>query len=100
MEPPRFAEALLPLINENPQNAAASESKPRPEPRRRSGQRPDSEPAQPAGDLLADPAAFDAWAARWRTCLAALGADLAARRVAMHAVNPRFIPRNHRVEAI
>jgi len=51
-----------------------------------------------ARDLFDEPAAFDAWAARWRTRLAALGADLEERRAAMHAVNPRFIPRNHRVE--
>lgn len=51
-----------------------------------------------ARDLFDDPAAFDAWAARWRARLDALGADLEERRAAMHAVNPRFIPRNHRVE--
>lgn len=55
--------------------------------------------ARPAArDLFDDPAAFDEWAARWRARLTAVGADLAERRVAMHAVNPRFIPRNHRVE--
>ena len=40
--------------------------------------------------LLADPAAFDAWAARW----SALGPDADA----MDRVNPAYIPRNHLVE--
>ncbi len=51
-----------------------------------------------ARDLFEHPEAFDAWAARWHTRLAALDANLAERRAAMHAVNPLFIPRNHRVE--
>ena len=51
-----------------------------------------------ARDLFDEPAAFDAWAGRWRVRLAGLDADLAERRAAMHAVNPLFIPRNHRVE--
>src|SRR5690606_14635736 len=54
--------------------------------------------ARPARKLFAEPAGFDAWAARWRARLAAVGADPAERRAAMHAVNPRFTPRNHRVE--
>ncbi|MDQ0471532.1 protein adenylyltransferase SelO [Labrys wisconsinensis] len=61
--------------------------------------------AGPDGDgpvrvLFADPAAYDAWAQRWRARLAAEGGDAAARRSAMRAVNPAFIPRNHRVEAV
>jgi serine/tyrosine/threonine adenylyltransferase len=59
----------------------------------------------PEGDtevrkLFADPAAYDAWAPRWRTRISGEPQDAAARRVAMRAVNPAFIPRNHRVEAI
>jgi uncharacterized protein YdiU (UPF0061 family) len=50
--------------------------------------------------LFADPAAFDAWAARWRCRLAQEPTDAATRRSAMLAVNPAFIPRNHRVEAV
>ncbi len=46
--------------------------------------------AEPAGRLLADRAAFDAWVARWR----ALGPDADA----MDRVNPVYIPRNHLVE--
>ena len=63
----------------------------------------DLDPAAPAGDepvraLFADPAAFDAWAADWRARLASEGGDPAQRRARMRAVNPAFIPRNHRVE--
>ena len=50
--------------------------------------------------LFADPAAFDAWAVRWRQRISDEPQDAAARRAAMRAVNPAFIPRNHRVEAI
>jgi uncharacterized protein YdiU (UPF0061 family) len=50
--------------------------------------------------LFADPTAYDRWAVRWRARLAGdTGPAPAARREAMHAVNPAFIPRNHRVEA-
>ncbi|MDB5512399.1 MAG: hypothetical protein JWR08_1882 [Enterovirga sp.] len=60
--------------------------------------------ADPAGDLrvrtlFADPAAYDGWAARWRGRLGEEGRDPAAVRDAMRAVNPAFIPRNHRIEA-
>ena len=54
--------------------------------------------ARPARDLFDEPAVFDEWAARWRARLASVGADLEERRAAMHAANPHFIPRNHRVE--
>jgi serine/tyrosine/threonine adenylyltransferase len=47
-------------------------------------------------DQFLDPAAYDSWAVRWRQRLAG---DPAARRAAMRAVNPAYIPRNHRVEA-
>jgi len=50
--------------------------------------------------FAADPGAYDAWAARWRQRLALESADPAMRREAMMAVNPAFIPRNHRVEAV
>jgi uncharacterized protein YdiU (UPF0061 family) len=49
--------------------------------------------------LFADPTAFDAWAVRWRERLAREPQDAAARRTAMQAANPVYIPRNHRVEA-
>jgi uncharacterized protein YdiU (UPF0061 family) len=50
--------------------------------------------------LFADPGAYDAWAPRWRQRLRDEPGDAAAHREAMLAVNPAFIPRNHRVEAI
>ena len=53
----------------------------------------------PLRDLFDDPAAFDAWATRWRERLAGESRDRAMREAAMRAVNPAFIPRNHRVEA-
>jgi uncharacterized protein YdiU (UPF0061 family) len=55
--------------------------------------------AGPEGDaavraLFADPAAYDAGAARWRARLA----EEPAPPAAMRAANPAFIPRNHWVE--
>jgi uncharacterized protein YdiU (UPF0061 family) len=50
--------------------------------------------------LFAAPGAFDAWAVRWRQRLGDEPQDAATRRAAMRSVNPVFIPRNHRVEAI
>ena len=50
--------------------------------------------------LFADPTAYDEWAARWRQRTADEPQDGATRRTAMRAVNPAFIPRNHRVEAV
>jgi uncharacterized protein YdiU (UPF0061 family) len=50
--------------------------------------------------LFGDPAAFDAWAQRWRRRLEEEPGDAEARRTAMLAANPAFIPRNHRVEAV
>ncbi|HST61213.1 MAG TPA: YdiU family protein [Longimicrobium sp.] len=64
-----------------------------------------SEAAGEEGDaevrsLFADPGAYDAWAPRWRQRLRDEPGDAAAHREAMLAVNPAFIPRNHRVEAV
>lgn len=50
--------------------------------------------------LFADPSAYDAWATRWRRRIAQEPTDAATRRDAMLAVNPAYIPRNHRVEAV
>ena len=47
-----------------------------------------------------DPAAFDEWAGRWRERTALEPQSASERQAAMHAVNPLFIPRNHRVEAV
>ena len=49
--------------------------------------------------LFADPSAFDAWFSRWQARLALEAIDPAERREAMRAVNPIYIPRNHRMEA-
>jgi len=48
--------------------------------------------------LFANPGAYDSWAARWRSRLAVDEREPNARAEAMRAVNPAFIPRNHRVE--
>lgn len=50
--------------------------------------------------LFADPDAFDGWAEQWRERLAAETRDDAERRAAMRAVNPAYIPRNHRVQQV
>jgi serine/tyrosine/threonine adenylyltransferase len=60
--------------------------------------------AGPEGDaavraLFADPAAYDAWAGRWRERLSDDPAPPSARAAAMRAANPAVIPRNHLVEA-
>ncbi len=49
---------------------------------------------------FADPAAFDAWAARWRQRTAEEPQTAAERAAIMRSVNPVFIPRNHRIEAV
>jgi serine/tyrosine/threonine adenylyltransferase len=59
----------------------------------------------PGGDadvrrLFTDPVAYDAWALRWRQRISDEPSDPAARKASMRAVNPAFIPRNHRVEAV
>jgi serine/tyrosine/threonine adenylyltransferase len=48
--------------------------------------------------LFANPGAYDIWATRWRSRLAVDKGEPNARAKAMRAVNPAFIPRNHRVE--
>jgi uncharacterized protein YdiU (UPF0061 family) len=62
--------------------------------------------AEPGGEaeaavagLFDDPAAFAGWASTWRQRLAREGRPPADVRAAMRAVNPAFIPRNHRVAA-
>ncbi|MHB8885324.1 MAG: protein adenylyltransferase SelO [Methylovirgula sp.] len=50
--------------------------------------------------LFENPAAFDEWAVGWRQRLEHEPQDGNARRDAMLRVNPAFIPRNHRVEAV
>ncbi|MDU0339515.1 protein adenylyltransferase SelO [Bosea rubneri] len=50
--------------------------------------------------LFANPAEFDGWESRWRQRLEKDTLSAEARRAAMRAVNPLFIPRNHRIEAV
>lgn len=54
----------------------------------------------PVRSLFIDPTAFDHWAVRWRARLEEGAQAPEVRRAAMNAVNPAFIPRNHRVEAM
>jgi len=51
-------------------------------------------------EIFAVPAAFDEWIARWRQRTSEEPHSPAERQAAMHAVNPAFIPRNHRIEAV
>lgn len=51
-------------------------------------------------DLFVDPTAYDAWAKDWRGRLSQEARDPAETAAAMRRVNPAFIPRNHRVEAM
>ncbi len=45
-------------------------------------------------------AAFDEWAARWHKRTAEEAQTPAERRSLMRSVNPAYIPRNHRIEAV
>ncbi len=49
----------------------------------------------PLRDLFIDRAAFDAWAAQYRLRLAQENSQDAQRRLAMHAVNPKYVLRNY-----
>jgi uncharacterized protein YdiU (UPF0061 family) len=48
--------------------------------------------------LFSNPAQFDHWARQWRARLRQDGCDDATRQARMQAVNPVYIPRNHRIE--
>jgi uncharacterized protein YdiU (UPF0061 family) len=50
----------------------------------------------PLRDMFIDLAAFDAWAAKWRQQRETQRIDSAE----MRKINPAFIPRNHRIEAV
>ena len=60
----------------------------------------DADNDEPVRSLFIDPTMFDEWAARWRQRTALEPQTPAERRTAMRGVNPAFIPRNHRVEAV
>ncbi|MES2537930.1 MAG: YdiU family protein [Pseudomonadota bacterium] len=49
----------------------------------------------PLRDLFIDRAAFDAWAVQYRARLKREHSDDQRRRLAMHAVNPRYVLRNY-----
>jgi uncharacterized protein YdiU (UPF0061 family) len=49
--------------------------------------------------LFDEPARFDDWAIAWRRRVSGQGMSDAARQARMRAVNPVYIPRNHRIEA-
>jgi uncharacterized protein YdiU (UPF0061 family) len=55
---------------------------------------------EPVRSLFVDPTAFDDWAERWRARFEEGAEAPENRRAAMNAVNPAFIPRNYRVEAM
>jgi uncharacterized protein YdiU (UPF0061 family) len=59
----------------------------------------DPERDKDVGALFANPAAFGEWAERWRHRLSREDQPADARRASMRAVNPMFLPRNHRIEA-
>lgn len=51
-------------------------------------------------ELFEDPSAFDHWAENWRARLARETRGDEERQAAMRAVNPAYIPRNHRIEQL
>jgi uncharacterized protein YdiU (UPF0061 family) len=61
---------------------------------------PDGAGAAAVREEFDDPAAFDAWAVRYRARLARESRPDGERREAMRAVNPAFIARNHLVERV
>lgn len=50
--------------------------------------------------LFEGPTGFDEWAGQWRARLGEEPQSPAERHAAMQQVNPAFIPRNHRIEAV
>lgn len=68
--------------------------------RRLGGAALDADNDEAVRGLFIDPTAFDVWALNWRQRLSLEPQDAVTRYQAMQAVNPAFIPRNHRVEAV
>jgi serine/tyrosine/threonine adenylyltransferase len=50
---------------------------------------------EPLRDLFIDRPAFDAWAAQYRVRLRQENSVDAARRITMHAANPKYVLRNY-----
>lgn len=67
---------------------------------RKLGNAAGGEAADDARAQFMDPAAFDEWAKRWHERTALEPQSATERQAAMNAINPMFIPRNHRVEAV
>ena len=59
----------------------------------------DRSPRPDARDLFLDRERFDVWAAAYLTRLALEGREPGERRLAMNAVNPKYVLRNHLAEA-
>ncbi|MCG6940030.1 MAG: YdiU family protein [Thiohalocapsa sp.] len=55
---------------------------------------------EPVRHGFTDPTAFDAWAKQWRNRLAQQHETDTERQTRMRALNPAFIPRNHRVQEV
>jgi serine/tyrosine/threonine adenylyltransferase len=51
-------------------------------------------------ELFSDPNAYDEWAARWRRRVGDDPQTPVERASRMRAINPAFIPRNHRIEEV
>ena len=51
-------------------------------------------------ELFDNPAEFEGWESQWRARLMRETTSPAERQAAMRCVNPLFIPRNHRIEAV
>jgi uncharacterized protein YdiU (UPF0061 family) len=60
----------------------------------------DQESERPLRAMFKDHLGFDSWAELWRNRIASEGASASKRLASMRAVNPAFIPRNHRMEAM
>lgn len=56
--------------------------------------------AEPVRELFCDPTAADDLLASWRARMAVEGRSAIEIRRGMEAVNPAYIPRNHRIEAV
>ena len=68
--------------------------------RRLAGAQAEGEGDAAVRSLFTDPAAWDGWAPMWRARLLQDPQDIKTRSAAMRAVNPAYIPRNHRIEAM
>jgi len=55
---------------------------------------------QPTRSLFVNPSVFDEWAVGWRQRLSQEYKNPGDRRAYMDSINPAYIPRNHRIEAM